>query len=94
VASVVPGPGVPPLICRRAGLAAAAAAHLPDWRERVAPHVLRHLYDFSSDATTGASASHGPHAGVASCSSLRSWACRAALGMNLTPRCPMLALSQ
>ena len=26
----------------RSGLAAAAAAHLPDWPERVTPHVLRH----------------------------------------------------
>jgi integrase/recombinase XerD len=27
----------------RSDLAAAAAAHLPDWRERVTPHVLRHF---------------------------------------------------
>ena len=27
----------------RSALAAAAAAHLPDWTERVTPHVLRHF---------------------------------------------------
>ena len=27
----------------RAGLAAAAAGHLPEWSDRVTPHVLRHF---------------------------------------------------